>query len=270
MKKALTLVFSLALVFTLGACGDNSSSSPSSTSGAAQQSSVVSDNPSTPDTLSSSQNNENAPENESTESSVAGDTSNIEPTNTASEASSGSNILIAYFTVPEADGVDAVAGASRVVVDGQVVGNTQFIAEVIQRATDGDLFEIKTVQEYPGSHDALLDSARKEQDQNARPELSTNIDNMDGYDIIFLGYPNWWADMPQPLYTFLEQYDFGGKTIVPFCPHGGSGFSNTISTISQLQPNATVITDGFTVSRESVANSANDVTAWVQGLGITQ
>ena len=270
MKKALTLVFSLALVFTLGACGGNSSSSPSSTSGAAQQSSVVSDNPSTPDTSSSSQNNENAPENESTESSAVGDTSNIEPTNTASEASSGSNILVAYFTVPEADGVDAVAGASRVVVDGQVAGNTQFIAEAIQRATDGDLFEIKTVQEYPGSHDALLDFARKEQDQNARPELSTNIDNMDGYDIIFLGYPNWWADMPQPLYTFLEQYDFSGKTIVPFCPHGGSGFSNTISTISQLQPNATVITDGFTVSRESVANSANDVTAWVQGLGIIQ
>jgi len=281
MKKALTLVLSLVMVFTLGACGDNSSGSPSSTSGTAPQSSVVSDNSSTPDISSSSQSdesedaagegivNESAPEDTSTEDSTASSVPNIEPTTNASNASSGTNILVAYFTVPESDGVDAVARASRVVVDGKVVGNTQFIAGVIQDAVGGDLFEIKTVEEYP-VRPALMDLAANEQRQNARPELSTKIENLANYDVIFLGYPNWNADLPQPLYTFLEQYDFSGKTIIPFCPHGGSGFSNTISTISKLQPNATVVTNGFSVSRESVPISANDVTAWVQGLNITQ
>lgn len=113
-----------------------------------------------------------------------------------------------------------------------------------------------------------MDLADNEQRQNARPELSTKIENLDQYNVIFLDYPNWNADLPQPLYTFLESYDFSGKTIVPFCPHGGSGFSNTISTISKLQPNANVIKDGFAVSRGNVPNSANDVISWIQGLGM--
>ena len=177
------------------------------------------------------------------------------------------NILIAYFTVPEADGVDAVARASRVVVDSEVLGNTQFIAGMIQRAAGGDLFAIKTVQEYP-TRPELMDLAANEKRQNARPELSTQIDNLDDYDVIFLGYPNWNADLPMPLYTFLETYDFSGKTIIPFCPHGGSGFSNTIRTIAGLQQNAAVITNGFAVSRESVASAENDVINWVQGLNL--
>lgn len=94
------------------------------------------------------------------------------------------------------------------------------------------------------------DTNTTEENQNARPELSTHIENLEDYDMIFLGYPNWNADLPMPLYTFLEEYDFNGKTIIPFCPHGGSGFSNTIKTIANLQPYATVITDGFSVSRE--------------------
>jgi len=177
------------------------------------------------------------------------------------------NILIAYFGVPEADGVDAVARASRVVVNGEVIGNTQFLAQAIQRETNGDLFVIETVQPYP-TRPELMDLATNEKSQNARPELSTQIENLDDYDVVFIGYPNWNADLPMVLYTFLEQYDLGGKTIVPFCPHGGSGFSNTIKTIADLQPNATVITDGFTVSRDNVPNSENDVISWVQSLNL--
>jgi len=179
----------------------------------------------------------------------------------------GGNILIAYFGVPEADGVDAVARASRVVVNGEVIGNTQFLAQAIQRETGGDLFVIETVQPYP-TRPELMDLASNEKSQNARPELSTQINNLNDYDVIFIGYPNWNADLPMPLYTFLEQYDLGGKTIVPFCPHGGSGFSNTIKTIADLQPNATLITDGFTVSRENVPSSENDVISWVQSLNL--
>jgi len=173
------------------------------------------------------------------------------------------NILIAYFTVPETDGVDAVSGASRVVVDGEVLGNNQYIAQLIQQSVGGDLFRIETVQEYPGSHDALLDFAYDEKANNARPE---KIEDLADYDVIFIGYPNWNSELPMPLYTFLEENDFSGKTIVPFNVHGGSGFSRTINTIAELQPNATVITNGFSISRDNMANAQDEVVKWVQTL----
>ncbi len=186
-------------------------------------------------------------------------------------AQSDSNILIAYFTMPEdvdTAGVDAVAGASIVVDNGQVMGNVEYMAGVIQQTVGGDLFQIETVQQYPLDHDPLVDQAAQEQDQNARPELATHIENLDQYDTILLGYPNWWGDMPQALYTFLEEYDFSGKTIIPFCPHGGSGFSQTESTIAQLQPGATVRENGLAISRNSVAGSRDQVAAWAESLGL--
>ncbi len=176
------------------------------------------------------------------------------------------NILIAYFSVPETDGVDTVAGASRVVVDGEVLGNNQYIAQLIQQEVGGDLFRIETVQEYPGSHDPLLEFAYNERAEDARPELATQIENLDSYSVIFLGYPNWNADLPMPLYTFLEEYDFSGKTIIPFTAHGGSGFSRTIQTIQQLQPGAAVIEDGLSISRNRVSDAQGDVAEWVAGL----
>ncbi|MDE6763993.1 MAG: flavodoxin [Oscillospiraceae bacterium] len=180
---------------------------------------------------------------------------------------SGSNILIAYFSVPETAGVDAEAGASRIVIDGQVKGNIQFMAETIAENVSGDLFRIETVQEYPGEHDKLVDFAAEELSADARPELSSHIENIDDYDTIFIGYPNWWADMPMPLYTFFDEYDFSGKTIIPFTSHGGSGFSGTINSIAEIEPNANVITDGFSVSRNNTPNSAGDIADWLNGLG---
>ena len=188
----------------------------------------------------------------------------------ASAASSGTSaqpaadgrILIAYFTVPETDGVDTVSSASRVATDSGVVGNTQYIAQAIQQSVGGDLFAIETVQEYPGTHDELLEFAYNELQDNARPELAAQIENSDDYSVIFLGYPNWNSDLPMPLYTFLESYDFSGKTIIPFVTHGGSGFSRTISTIQELQPGATVVEDGFSVSRNAVADAAQDAMDW--------
>lgn len=184
----------------------------------------------------------------------------------AGEAASDSDILIAYFSVPETDGVDTVGGASRVAVDGAVLGNNQYVAQLIQQETGGDLFRIETVQEYPGSHDPLLDFAWNERADNARPELATQIEGLDRYNVIFLGYPNWNADLPMPLYTFLEAYDFSGKTIIPFTVHGGSGFSRTIQTIQELQPGATVVTDGLAISRNSVAGAQGEVSAWLASL----
>lgn len=157
---------------------------------------------------------------------------------------------------------------SRVVVDGEVLGNTQYLAQLIQQETGGELFRIETVQEYPGTHDDLLDFAYNELSENARPELATEIDNLDSYDVIFLGYPNWNADLPMPLYTFLETYNFSGKTIIPFTSHGGSGFSRTIQTIQELQPQATVIEDGLSISRNNVTDAQSDVTEWIAGLNL--
>ena len=196
-----------------------------------------------------------------------------QPTDAPAEGAeaAGSSILIAYFTMPEdvdPAGADAVAGASIVVRDGEILGNVEYMAQTIQQAVGGDLLRIETVEEYPLEHEALVDFAAEEQEAGARPALATQIENLEQYDTIFLGYPNWWGDMPQALYTFLESYDLSGKTIIPFCPHGGSGFSRTQSTIAELQPEATVCEDGLTISRNDVADSAEQVTAWAQGLGL--
>lgn len=179
------------------------------------------------------------------------------------------NILVAYFTVPETSGTDAVAQASRVVEDGEVVGNVEFIARTIQEETGADLFAIETVQAYPGTHDALLDFVANEMAANARPELSTEID-LSQYDVIFLGYPIWNADLPMPVYTFLDEYDLSGKTVIPFSAHGGSGFAGTISTIASEEPGADVERDGFTVSRNNVSDAEDDIVEWVRELGYTQ
>ncbi|MDE7278629.1 MAG: flavodoxin [Oscillospiraceae bacterium] len=141
------------------------------------------------------------------------------------------------------------------------------MAEAIAENVGGDLFRIETIQEYPGEHDKLVDFAAEELSEDARPELSSHIENIDNYDTIFIGYPNWWTDMPMPLYTFFDEYDFSGKTIIPFTSHGGSGFSGTINSIAEIEPNANVITDGFSVSRNNTPNSAGDIADWLNGLG---
>lgn len=180
---------------------------------------------------------------------------------------SGDNILIAYFSVPEdidTEGIDADAGASIVVKEDQVMGNLEYMAEVIGDVTGGTLFRIETEEEYPLEHEALVDQAAVEQDENARPELEAHIEDLDQYDTIFLGYPNWWGDMPMPLYTFLEEYDFAGKTIIPFTAHGGSGFSNTVSEIEELQPDAEVSENGLSISRNEVADAEEEIRSWAE------
>lgn len=198
-----------------------------------------------------------------------GDTASSD-TGTAQEGQSeSSNVLIAYFSVPEdvdTEGIDANAGASIVVRDGQVMGNLEYMANVIQQTIGGDLFRIETVEEYPLDHEPLVDQAAEEQDEEARPELSTQIENPDQYDTILLGYPNWWGDMPMALYTFLEEYDFSGKTIIPFTAHGGSGFSDTVDTIAELQPDAEVSDEGLSISRNDVAEAQEEISSWAQGL----
>ena len=177
-------------------------------------------------------------------------------------------ILVVYFSVPEMDGVDTSSSASRVATEDGVVGNTQYVANIISQELGDDLYRIETVQTYPETHDPLLEFAYEERSEDARPELKNEIDNFDEYDTVFIGYPNWNADLPMPLYTFLEQYDFTDKTIIPFTTHGGSGFSGTIGVIADLQPNATVISNGLSISRNDVASCDNEIKEWLDELQI--
>lgn len=179
----------------------------------------------------------------------------------------GGKVLVAYFSVPETDGVDASSGASRLVSDGKLQGNTEYVATIISEATGGELFEIKTVHTYPGTHKELIDAAKKESEENARPALATHIKNLKEYDVVFVGFPNWWYDMPQPLYTFFDEYDFSNKTVIPFCTHGGSRFSNAIKTIREMEKGATVL-DGYAIARDRVGNSKDGILNWLEKIGM--
>lgn len=217
---------------------------------------------------SASVKNNQTTKNDSTEKSSDIDSSSNAVTEAVQNNTDNENILIAYFSVPEnvdTDGIDANSGASIVVKNKDVLGNMQYMAMTIQEAIGGELFRIETTEEYPLEHETLVNQAKEEQNEDARPELATHIENVEQYNIIFLGYPNWWGDMPQPLYTFLEEYDFSAKTIIPFNSHGGSGFSNTIEEIKKLQPNATVKDDGLSISRNDVADSEQEITDWAKG-----
>ena len=178
--------------------------------------------------------------------------------------------LVAYFSMPETtdpDNMTQEEDNSTVVVNGEVLGNTQYVAYVIQENTGADIFRIEPETPYPTDHDTLVDLAAEEQDQAARPAIKNHIENLEQYDTIFIGYPNWWGDMPMILYSFFDEYDFSGKTIVPFNTHGGSGFSNTISTIAGLEPGANVNENGFTVSRNNVQEAESDIIAWLNESG---
>ena len=217
---------------------------------------------------SSSAKNNQTTKNDSAEKSSDINSSSNAVTEAVQNNTDNENILIAYFSVPEnvdTDGIDANSGASIVVKNKDVLGNMQYMVMTIQEAIGGELFRIETKEKYPLEHETLVNQAKEEQNEEVRPELATHIENVEQYDIIFLGYPNWWGDMPQPLYTFLEEYDFSGKTIIPFNSHGGSGFSNTIEEIKKLQPNATVKDDGLSISRNDVADSEQEITDWAKG-----
>lgn len=176
--------------------------------------------------------------------------------------------LVVYFSMPETtnpDNMTTEEDNSTVVINGEVLGNTQYMAQVIQNTIGADIFRIEPKTPYPTNHETLVDLALEEQNQNARPELLNAINNLEEYDTIFIGYPTWWSDMPMILYTFFEQYDFSDKTIITFNTHGGSGFSRTISTIQELEPNAEVV-EGLSISRNHIQEAENEIVEWVNSL----
>ncbi len=146
-------------------------------------------------------------------------------------------------------------------------GNTEILANFIHNYVGGDIVALEPTVAYPEDYNDLLDVAQEEQQSDARPEFNDlNID-IDDYDTIFIGYPNWWGDMPMIIYTFFDTYDLSGKTIAPFNTSGGSGLSRTVGTIRELEPDATV-TDGFTILGDNVNRAMSDVEEWIDSLNL--
>ncbi|GAF26210.1 flavodoxins [Moorella thermoacetica Y72] len=150
-------------------------------------------------------------------------------------------------------------------------GNTEVIANLIHESVGGDIFKIVTVDPYPTDYNACVEQARKELESNYRPKLATRVENMESYDVIFLGYPNWCGTMPMAVFTFLEEYNFSGKTIIPFCTHEGSGLGNSVRDIARLCPNSTLL-DGLAIRGSNVrsAQTQKDVADWLRKIGMAE
>ena len=164
----------------------------------------------------------------------------------ASEDTGDSNTLVAYFSWS---------------------GNTEAMANLIAEQIGGTLFEIAPATPYTDDYDALLDVAQQEQAEDARPALAASVENWDNYDVVFVGYPDWWSDAPMVIYSFLESYDWTGKTLVPFCTSGGSGFGRSLDRLPDSAPGATIL-EGLYVSGSSAADSGEEVAEWIAGLGL--
>lgn len=146
-------------------------------------------------------------------------------------------------------------------------GNTRQVAEYIQSSTGGNLVELKTINEYPQEYHAATITAKQEKETNARPVLKTKIDNIDKYDIIFIGFPIWWSYTPMAIATFLESYDLSGKKIIPFCTHGGGGVGEAFNYIRELTPNCSY-SEGF-VSYDGHASSIkSNIDKWLKGINV--
>ena len=157
--------------------------------------------------------------------------------------SDGDNVLIAYFTAAENSGVDAISSASYTTVDGQAVGRLRAVADMIQSNVGGDLFSIQTAEVYPTDGGELIDYAAQEQEENARPELTSHIEDLDQYDIVFIGYPNWWHTAPMIIGTFLENYDLTGVDVYPFTQSASMDteqFQNSMDFVRESAAGATV------------------------------
>lgn len=188
------------------------------------------------------------------------------------ENPSGS-ILTVYFTragnIDQSDSVDATASASINLRNGRYVGNTELLAQWIQEYAGGDLSLIQVEEAYPADYDKTVERGQQEKDESARPKLASHVDKMGDYDIVFLGFPNWWYDMPMAVYSFLEEYDLSGKTVIPFCTSGGSGFSNALDTIGEMQPNIKLL-KGLEIRGDDAPQAKASVTSWLQNLGFVQ
>lgn len=142
-------------------------------------------------------------------------------------------------------------------------GNTENVAKSIQKQTNSDIFEIVASTPYSDDYDTVVDIAKEEQRSNARPKIAKSIENIEQYDTVYVGFPNWWGDMPMILYTFFDTYDLSDKTIALFCTSGGSGLSDTVNEVKSLEPKATV-TEGLHIGSDASSTPDSAVSEWLK------
>lgn len=240
MKKRVTFLLTAVILLTAAGCGGKAGETPSASL----------ENPS----ITTSQ-----PEASSPPATAPASTSETQTP----------RILIAYFTwadnteVEDPSAVDVDASTSASVL---VPGNAAKIADWIQQEVGGDLFSIVVEDPYSSDYDECLDRAADEKADNARPALVNHVSNMEEYDIVFIGFPNWWYTLPMPVLSFVEEYDFSGKTIVPFCTHGTGGLSNTIQDLTAALPDDVTILDAIGIYRPDVDSSRPAIQEWIAGL----
>ena len=229
MKKWTSLLLALAMTLSLAACGDSGTQENTSEPPASVSGSTGEETPAPTGTEMPAE--EPAEEPAESETSTTGDSSSV---------------LIAYFSWS---------------------GNTGQVAQIIQQETGGDLFEITPATPYTDDYNELLDIAQQEQSDNARPELAGQVENWEQYDTIFVGYPNWWSDAPMAVYTFLESYDWSGKTLVPFNTSASGGFGRSPSGLEESAPGASIL-DGISLTERTLGNAQSEVTTWLDELGL--
>ena len=144
-------------------------------------------------------------------------------------------------------------------------GNTRAVAQQIHAKVEGDLFEIQSVKPYPIDHNTVVEQAREELRSNYKPALKARVSNLKQYDVVFLGYPNWWDTYPAPVKTFLAENDLAGKTVVPFCTHGGSEFGRSLKDLGKACPKAKVL-QGLAIRDRELKNSPDEVIDWLRKL----
>lgn len=236
MKKIMAIFLTLTMAFVLVACGTAEETVQETTESITEK---------RVETEESSQNED--------------ETSSI----TSSEQK---NILIAYFSWAEnavlAEDVDAVTSPSVI-----TPGNVQQLAAWVQEETGGDIFSIQVTDPYPSDWDECLERANQERGENARPELVGNVENLENYDVVFLGYPNWWYGVPMALLTFLDNNDLSGKQVYLFCSHGTGGLANSVEIITEAVPDAEISDNIFDCYEEEAAGSEEVIIEWVNELG---
>ena len=179
--------------------------------------------------------------------------------------------LIAYFSLglnaETLEGIDANASASLVLDGEDLVGTTEYIAQLIQSQAGGDLHSIQTAEAYPNDFDAVVDQNHEEMNSGTLPQLKTSDLDISQYDTVFIGYPIWATNAPQAIFSFFSEYDLSGKTIIPFCTHDGYGAGSSYSDIAQAVPDALEVLDGLAVKASDVPSAADTVAQWLEDIG---
>ena len=185
---------------------------------------------------------------------------------TSADRQGNGKVLVAYFSwadnVKPDEDVDAVTSPSVT-----SPGNVQELAGWVQEETEGDLFSIRVKDPYPGNWDDCLERANEERGKDARPALEDRVENLDEYDVVFLGFPNWWYGVPMPLLSFLEENDLSGKQVYLFCSHGTGGLADSVNIITEALPDAEISEDVFDCYEEDAGSSEGEIKDWVSETG---